>query len=129
LKNIDLIGKDDIVIACMDNVIASAVPGGTIGNQIAFSIADRYIMAVNRHSLSLFDVDKETGEFLGICSKFGRKEIIGANVRNSLGSFSVTLRTASEKRVYKTGNMFHGYLQKDNIARLKEFFESDFRNA
>jgi len=126
LKNIDMIGNDDIVIACMDNVTKATILGGAIGAAIASSRAGRYILAANKEYLSIFDVDKKTGEFLGTCTKIGSNEIKGAKVKGGLGSFSVKLRTDSWKGTYATSNKFQGRHQKDDIAKLKELFESDF---
>jgi len=122
LKDIDMIGNDDIVIACMDNTAKATILGGTA----ASGRAERYILAANKDFLSIFDVDRKTGEFLGTCTKIGSDEIKGARVNGGLISFSVKLITDSRKCTYATSNRFQGRRQKEDIEKLKELFESGF---
>ena len=110
----------------MDNITKSAVLFGAIGAAIAQSKAGRYIVAVNKDGLRIFDVEKKTGEYLGTCSTFRTYEITEAFVKGSLGSFNVVLKTTSGNYKYQTSNKFDKYLQKEEIGKLKAFFESSF---
>jgi len=127
LVNYGLVKQGDIVVACMDSTASGAFFGGAIGAAIASSNASRYIMAVNEKGVSLFDVDKKTGNYLGTCSEFKKEEILKASVGGLFGSFNIILKTASGSYKFQTKNKFYGYLQKEPVARLKAAFKSGLR--
>ena len=129
LRSSDRIGADDIVVVCMDSTTKGALLGGAIGAAIAASKASHYVMVANGNSLAVFDVDKKTGEYLGTGSKFEKEDVISAVVRGGLGSFSILLKTNSEKHTFSTSNKFRGYVQKDQIAKLRELFKSGYNNG
>jgi len=126
LKNLGLIEQDDIAVACMDNITKSIALFGAIGGAIAQSKASRYIVVANKDSLRIFDVEKKTGNYLGTCSTFRADEIAEAFVKGSLGTFNVVLKTTSGNYKYQTSNKFDKFLQKEEIGKLKAFFESSF---
>ena len=128
LKSLGHIEKDDIVIACIDQVsTGTVVLFGAIGAAIASSKADTYIMAINGNGITLFDVDKKTGAYLGTQSRLTKEEIVKAGIKGGLGSFSIMLKITSEKRTYSTSNKFRGRHQKEEIEKIKEFLKSNFQ--
>jgi len=125
LRNSGLIEKDDIVIGCMDNVLKSALLFGAIGAVIATSKAKRYIMAANRNSIRVFDVEKKTGRYLGTYTTFKRMEVTDAVVKG----YYITITTTSGKFKYGTAKKFEGLLQKENIERLSAFLKYNYKKA
>jgi len=122
LRNLDMIDKSDIIVACTQSEEAAA-PGTAAADECS------YLLAANEDGLRIFEVDRRTGTFLGTYSKIEREAIRAAGVNGCLGSFSVRLRTETERIVYETSERLYGREQKSEIARLKRFFESGFRNA
>jgi len=125
LMNSGLIEKDDVVVACMDNVLKSALLFGAIGAAIASSKAKRYIIAANRNSIRIFDVEKKTGNYLGTCSTFKRMEVTDAVVKG----YYITLVTTSGKFKYMSAKKFEGRSQKDDVERLSAFFKYNYKKA
>jgi hypothetical protein len=130
LKKLDLIEQDDIVIAGMDKVSASTfVLFGAIDGAVAASGADRRIIAANKNSIRVFDVDKKTGEYLWTYSKFNKEEIRKLKAGLSLGSFGLTFKTGAGCHEYSANKKFQGYDQKEQLNKMKELFDSNFKDA
>jgi hypothetical protein len=126
LKDLELIGGDDIVIVCTDDTESEYC--GTLGITILAGTGS-YILAANKRRLKTFDVDRETGQFLGTCTRIGAEELRSATVNNDEDRLTVKLKTSSWKCTYATNNKLHGHEQEDEILKLKEFFGTGFNES
>ena len=121
LKNLEMIDKEDIIVACTDCATTPTASAGACADEV------HYILAANDEGLRIFDVDRRTGTFLGTYSRIVKDEITAAGINGSMGSFTLTLRTVSERLAYETNVKLYGREQKGEILRLKEYFRSGFK--
>jgi len=126
LREMELIGNDDIVITCTENHEKAQPEVCERSGATIFVEKGRYILAANNDCLRIFDVDRRTGSFLGIFYRIEKKEITAAAINGRSGSFCVRLITPSGKFTYATKNRLCGRDQENEIARLKEYFTSYF---
>ena len=103
------IKPDDLVVACMDSTAAASYWGGAI----AASNAGRYILAANASGVTLFDVDKKTGQYLGTCIVLNKMNILKARVSGFLGSWTLFVKTTAHTYKLQSRSTFSGYPQKE----------------
>jgi len=137
LKGRNLIGENDIVIACMDEPneenTSAAGMGGAVGGFVAGFAASmnhsknakRYLMAVNKDGIRLFCVNKETGECKDTWTVFKKEEILKAKV--GFRNIAITIKTTLGKFQFLAGNKFDKhYTQREQLTQLKVFFKANF---
>jgi len=108
---------------------AAAALGGAIGAAIAASRADSYIMAANQDRVRVFGMDKMAGGCTGEYTEFRYQDIKKGIAGGFLGAFDVMIKTDTEKHEYTTNGKFHGHIQKEEIAKMKELLKSRFGSS
>lgn len=127
LKSQGLINESDIVIACRDasNVGKAQFWGGAIAAAAVQANAARFILAADEKSIRLFDVNKNTGDYLGSCVQFMKAEIVKAKF-GGLGTYTFVIKTATEKHLFQTTKKFYHFYQKEAVKQLKEFIKANY---
>lgn len=124
LKNSGLIKQDDIVIACMDYM---ADNGGPINSNMTALTIGHYILVANKDGIRLFDINKKTDEYSGICISYKNEKVIKTSISGLFGNLIIGLKTTSGYSSYSASKKFKDYSQKEDLAKLKDFLKHDFK--
>lgn len=119
LKSSGMILSNEIVLVCQDVPSTSAaIFGGAIGSAIASGKLRHYIATFSKERIQFFDIDKQTGEYLGTMIKISSSEILKLNI--SKLSKSIAIKTKDYKQKVCTGKKFRKF---DQAVNVKAAFE------
>lgn len=136
LKERGLIGDDDKYAVCL--VVPESTSNGVI-QTVTTSKID-YIMSVNSEELKLFDIDKNTGEYLGSYISFRKADLVYGKKRKErkiiyasrglFGGMYVAIHFVAENfmHTYELPKKFHGFDQHDARAQLYAFVKDVYNS-
>jgi hypothetical protein len=127
LKQQGLMAPDGEAAACMDSIQNTAIWFGAIGAAVAASKANCYILAADKQSIRVFDIDKQSGVYQNTFSEIKPENIKRINVVGLFGSKTVYIKTLNAGTLnFSVPAKFKGFQQKEAVARLSALLKAEF---